>query len=150
MLPCTRSLAGSGHEVRMTRIFIMKLDAIQPSQLFISAEKLSQVMRDFDPLTPESLPPIPVKELGDKVVLTDGHTRALAAFLNGLSEIRVFWDEDELDWEAYETCVKWCEREGIHTVADLSNRIVPSAEYEELWLRRCSQLERSDTEEDTR
>ncbi len=48
----------------MPEIFTMKVDEIQPSQLFISSEKLSQVMRDLDPLTPDSLPPIPVKELG--------------------------------------------------------------------------------------
>ena len=44
-----------------------------------------------------SLGPIPVKELGDQVVITDGHTRAFAAFMCGFSEVRAFWDEDELD-----------------------------------------------------
>ena len=86
----------------------MKLNEIQPSQLFISSEKLSHVMIDLDPLEPESIEPIPVRKLGNQVIFTDGHTRALGAFLCGFSEVTVFWDEDDLDWEAYEICVKWC------------------------------------------
>ncbi|MFU8795869.1 MAG: hypothetical protein ACNA7X_01035 [Dehalococcoidia bacterium] len=126
----------------MTEVFTMRLDEIQPSQLFISSEKLSQVMRDFAPITPDTLPPIPVKELRGKTVLTDGHTRALAALLSNLSEVSVFWDEDDMDWEAYEICVDWCEEEGIRTIAYLRDRIVPPANYEELWLNRCAEMHR--------
>jgi hypothetical protein len=98
-------------------------------------------MRDLDPLRPESLEPIPVKELGDRVIFTDGHTRALAAFLCGLVEVRVFWDEDELDWEAYRICVEWCEAEGIRTIADLRDRVVSPEKYELLWLKRCKDMQ---------
>jgi len=125
----------------MTNIFVMKLDEIQPSQLFISSEKLSQVMRGFDLRGPESLEPIPVKKLRGQVIFTDGHTRAFAAFLNGLSEVRVFWDEDELDWEAYEICVEWCKQEGIYTIADLEARVVAPGEYEVLWHKRCEEMQ---------
>jgi hypothetical protein len=38
---------------------------------------------------PSSVEPIPVKKLGNQVVFVDGHTRALAAFLLGISEIPV-------------------------------------------------------------
>jgi len=127
----------------MTKVFAMKLDEIQPSQLFISSEKLAQVMKNFDPQRPESLEPIPVKKLGNQIIFTDGHTRAFAAFLSGLSEVRVFWDEDELDWEAYEICVKWCKEEGIRTIADLKGRVVAQKEYEELWLKRCDEMQRN-------
>ena len=81
-------------------VFLKRLDEIQPSQLFINAGKLSQVIKRFDPPIPESLEPVPVKELDGEVIFTDGHTRAFTAFLHGLTEIRVFWDEDNLDWEA--------------------------------------------------
>ena len=125
----------------MTNIFVMKLDEIQPSQLFINSAKLSRVMRNFDSLRPESLGPIPVKKLGNQVIFTDGHTRAFAAFLNRLSEIRVFWDADELDWEVYEICVEWCKQEGIYTIAHLKDRIVAPGEYEVLWLKRCKEMQ---------
>jgi hypothetical protein len=137
--------SGREHRVgrKMTKIFVMKLNEIQPSQLFISSERLSHIMIDLDPLKPESLRPIPVKKLGNQVIFTDGHTRALGAFLSGFSEVRVFWDEDELDWEAYEICVKWCREQGICTVADLKDRVVASVEYEVLWLKRCKEMQKS-------
>jgi len=125
----------------MSGIFTMKLEEMQPSQLFISSAKLARVMGDFDPLRPDSLAPIPVKELCGKMIMTDGHTRALAALLNGLSEVMVFWDGDELDWEEYEICVHWCEEEGIHTIADLKDRIVPPEDYQRLWLDRCEEMQ---------
>lgn len=58
----------------MTRIFLKKLNEIQPSQLFISSGKLSQIMEKFDPPVPESFEPIPVKELDGCVIFIDGHT----------------------------------------------------------------------------
>ncbi len=119
----------------MTRVFEMRLDAIQPSQLFINAAKLEQVTGV--PTEPE---PIPVKRLGGRVIFTDGHTRAFAAHRRGETEIAVFWDEDELDWEAYETCVRWCEEAGIHRIGDLEGRILPPDEYEERWIRRCERM----------
>ena len=122
----------------MTNIFLMKLERIQPSQLFINSEKLSQVIDEFAPLRIETLRAIPIKKLGNDVIFTDGHTRAFAAYLNCVSEIRVFWDEDDMDWEAYEICVKWCKEVGIYTIVDLKDRIVGDAEYEVLWGERCS------------
>ena len=121
----------------MNNIFVMKLDEIQPSQLFINSEKLSRVMKALGPLRPETLEPVPVKNLGNQVIFTDGHTRAFAGYLCGLSEVRVFWDEDNLDWEAYEICVGWCKKQGILTIADLKDRVVDPEEYEVLWLKRC-------------
>ncbi len=103
----------------MGSTFKKRLDDLQPSQLFVNAEKLAQVMSDNHPLTLESLEPVPVKRLGGRIVLTDGHTRALAALLSGLTEIRAFWDPDDLDWEAYAICVEWCREEGVRTIADL-------------------------------
>ena len=115
----------------------MKLDKIQPSQLFISSTKLSQVMKTFNVTKPESIEPIPLKTLGNDVIFVDGHTRAFAAYLKGLSEVPVYWEDEELDWDAYEICVEWCKKEGIHTIADLKDRIVSHEEYEILWLKRC-------------
>ena len=57
--------------------------------------------------------------------------------LKGLSEIRVFWDKDELDWEAYEICVEWCKEAGIYAITDLKDRVVNAEKYELLWHRRC-------------
>ena len=121
----------------MGSAFAMKLTDIQPTQLFISKEKLAEVLREFDPSRME---PIPVKRLGDDVVMTDGHTRGFAAFLCGMQELPVVRDEDELDWEAYEICVAWCKEGAIRSVADLAGRVIGPAEYEEWWLGRCRKM----------
>jgi hypothetical protein len=125
----------------MTKSFMMKLGEIQPSQLFINSEKLSLVMKTFD-ANPRSIEFIPVKKIGDQVAFVDGHTRAFASFLRGMSEVKVYWEEDELDWDEYEVCVDWCKKEGINMIADLKERVIPSKEYQVLWLDRCEKMRR--------
>ncbi|MHC4966183.1 MAG: sugar ABC transporter ATP-binding protein, partial [Planctomycetota bacterium] len=113
---------------------------LQPSQLYICSEKLAQVTQSLREAAGASIDPVPVKQLGARTVLTDGHTRACAAFQEGHKSIPAYWETDELDWEAYEICVQWCRQEGIHSVADLPSRIVTADEYEELWYKRCRAL----------
>ncbi len=124
-------------------VFLKSLDEIQPSQLLVSSGKLAYVMERFDPPNPDSLDPIPVKALDGDVIFTDGHTRALAVFLSGLPEVRVFWDEDDLDWDAYRICVEWCKTEGIFTIAGLKDRIISPEDYEVLWHNRCREMQQS-------
>jgi len=126
----------------MPKTFMMKLDSIQPTQLFISLEKLSEVMKTFDASNPASIKPIPIKRLKNKIILVDGHTRAFAAFLHGFSQIPAYWENEELDWEAYEICVEWCEKEGIYKIADLKNRVISHKDYEKLWYKRCENMQK--------
>jgi len=126
----------------MTKAFSMRLDDIQPSQLFISSKKLSRILKFIEKAKPESVEPIPVKRLDDQVVFVDGHTRAFAVFLRGLKEVKVYWEDERLDWDAYRICVDWCKKEGIHTIADLRERIVSPEEYRILWLQRCGKMQR--------
>jgi hypothetical protein len=121
---------------------MMKLNKIQPSQLYISSEKLSEVMKTFNPDKPESIEPIPIKKFGNEIIFVDGHTRAFAAFLHGLSEVPVYWEDEDLDWEAYKICVDWCRNEGIHTIASLKNRVIPQNDYEILWHGRCEKMQK--------
>ena len=118
-------------------IFRLPLAQLQPSQLYISKTKLARVQSWWQPPTLETLEPLPVKRLNGRVILTDGHTRAFAAYRHGFTEVPVFWDEDELDWIAYQICVDWCLDEGIRTIADLENRVISPADYDVLWLNRC-------------
>jgi ParB-like chromosome segregation protein Spo0J len=74
----------------MSKAFMMKLSEIQPSQLYISSEKLSEIMKTFDSANPELIELIPIKKLGNEIVFVDGHTRAAAAFLRGFSEVPVY------------------------------------------------------------
>ena len=107
----------------------------------MSSEKLSKVLKALDSGGSGSVEPIPVKELNDEIVSTDGHTRALALHLKGYSEVEVEWEDTELDWEAYEVCVAWCKEEGVHSIIDLKNMIIDPPEYQVLWLDRCRKMQ---------
>jgi hypothetical protein len=88
--------------------------------------------------------PIPVKKLEGQTVFVDGHTRALAALLLGLSEIPVYYwknEDEKLDWDEYKVCIEWCKEEGIHAISDLKNRIVSHKDYQFLWLDRCKKMQ---------
>jgi len=127
--------------IGVTKTFQMKLDSIQPSQLYISSEKLDSIMKSLERSRRVFVEPIPIKKLGNQVIFVDGHTRALAAFLLGLSEVPVYWEDEELDWEEYEICVEWCKEEGIYTISDLKNRIVSHKDYQVLWLDKCRKMQ---------
>lgn len=120
----------------MIKTFLFPLLEIQPSQLYINAEKLAIVKKQ----NPTNFAPVPLKKLAGKIIFTDGHTRALALYLQGYTEIEAVWDEDDLDWQAYEICLRWCEEEKIFTIADLQNRILPPNEYKIKWMQRCREI----------
>ena len=121
----------------MAENFVMNINDIQPSQLYISSSKLANIFEKFNYITTGAITPVPVKKLGADVIYTDGHTRAFALSQQGETEIRVCWDEDDLDLDEYATCVAWCKDEGIFRISDLSDRIIPPDDYQKLWIRRC-------------
>jgi len=125
----------------MTETFLMELADIQPSQLYISSRKLKSVMKNFAS-KPSLMDPIPIKKLGERTVFVDGHTRAFAALLHRFPKVPVYWEDEELDWEAYEICVTWCLEDEIYTIADLKNRVVSDQEYKKLWYERCAKMQK--------
>ena len=120
-------------------IFKIKIEKLQPSQLYISKHKLEQVklwlknhMEDYEP--------IPVKLYKGKWIITDGHTRTFALYEFGVKEIRVIEDEDDLDWKSYSTCLNWCLGENIETIKDLNERLIEHDKYKILWIDRCHDI----------
>ncbi len=116
--------------------FSVELEALQPSQLFICAEKLANLQVEIEK-NPKNIEPVPVKNLGPYIMLTDGHTRAFATHIAGARQIQAVWETDELDWEAYHICVDWCIQDGIRSIADLKDRVIPPDVFEEKWYGRC-------------
>jgi len=119
------------------RVFMMPILDLQPSQLYISSGKLALAREWFDPSDCSQMDPIPVKEFLGKKMMTDGHTRAVLAYLSGFYEVPCYMDPDDLDMKAYEKCIDWCNEEGIFGIADLAKRIVSFKDYEVLWRKRC-------------
>lgn len=118
--------------------FDVDLSSLQPSQLYISTEKLEAVRKAL--AEGRRVEPVPVKSLDGRWVLTDGHTRALAAWMRGDRTISAVWEADELDWDAYRITVDWCLRDGVRSVADLERRVVSQADCAKLWLERCRRM----------
>lgn len=59
----------------------------------------------------------------------------------GVKCINVYWDEDNLDWKLYESCVDWCLQEDIINISKLEERIITKEDYEILWINRCKDLQ---------
>ena len=123
------------------KITDMKLKELQPSQFYISAKKLKDIERWFQPSDLSNFDPIPVKLLDGKPVMTDGHTRAVAAIRKGLSSVPLIWDMDELDWDMYRACVKACQEQNILSPEDLLTRIISEEDYKEKWDRWCDLMQ---------
>ena len=127
--------------VTQSEVCLVNLYDLQPSQLYISQEKLSNVQHGFDPMNPNRIEPVPYKVLDGLMVMTDGHTRTFAAYLAGFAAVPAYVDPDDLDWEAYQICVAWCQAEGINSIADLAGRLVSAEDYERLWYDRCREMQ---------
>jgi len=126
---------------------------LHPSQLLVSAEKLRGVLDwwDADDPEPEPLPYLkPVEDVGldpgtldsGRVVLADGHTRALAAVLSGAETVPIVRDPDreELSMDIYSACLGWCVEEGVRRPADLVGRVVSDDRFRTEWVERCQAL----------
>lgn len=117
--------------------FKLRLEEIQPSQLYISREKYAEVLKLYESDEKSQLEPIPIKELDGELVSTDGHTRGVMWVLKGFEEVDCVWEDLEMDWEAYRICVQWCKDAGITSMFDLRDRFLTHSQYEILWLERC-------------
>ena len=119
----------------------IKLEELHPSQFYISAKKLKDIERWFNPADLTGFEPIPVKMLDGLPVMTDGHTRAVAAIRAGLDAVPCIWEEEELDWDMYRACVKACQEQNILSPADLLKRIVSEEDYKEKWDKWCDLMQ---------
>lgn len=124
-----------------THIRNIKLLDIQPSQFYISQEKINKIKEWFQPQDLSNFEPIPIKELNGNIIFTDGHTRAWVAYEAGLNEVPVVWDEDDLDWELYQKCVGACLNRGVKTIADLKERVLSPEDYVIKWDYWCDELQ---------
>ncbi len=118
---------------------MLPMNLLMPSQLYISAEKLRAVREWFDGDL-SKMEPIPVKKLAGRLLMTDGHTRAAAAFLAGLDTLPCTWDTDAMDWAAYAADINLCAEEGITSIEKLAGRIVSAEDYEILWRGRVDAM----------
>ena len=126
----------------MDNYFYFNIEKIQPSQLYLSDKKINEALNLFQNSGLEVLQPLPIKELNNEIIFTNGHTRAYVLWLNGIKQIKVIWEDEDLDWELYIMCVKWCKEAGVQTIADLKDRIIDHKSYKVKWIKKCEDLEK--------
>lgn len=114
------------------------------SQLYLNKSKLKNIKKWFDPNSMDLCYPLPVHDFGDsRLTLTDGHSRAFAAYQHK-AKVPIVYDTDDIvtcdeGQMLYKNDIVWCRRFNLRTVADLENRIVDDSEYQSLWINRCEQ-----------
>lgn len=115
------------------------VEDLQPTQLYLSAAKLASVLEEFDGGGPP-VGPLPAFEYQGEWYLSDGHTRAFAAYLGGAETIRIERDREVrevYDVDLYLTCIDWCREAGVRSIPDLTGRILDHETFEEKWIERC-------------
>lgn len=120
----------------------LQLKDLQPSQFYISKDKIEAILKWFKPNDLSNFNPIPIKLLNGKLVMTDGHTRAVVAIMHGLDKVPIVLESDDLSWDMYEKCVEECIKRDIKSPYDLLNQIVDKATYHEKWDKWCDNMQK--------
>lgn len=90
-----------------------------------------------------SFSPLPVHDFGNNAyTLTDGHTRAYVAYKNGVSNLPVIYDNDDMitnkvGQRLYKAYIDWCRRFKLTHIQHLESRILSNSTYQKLWIERC-------------
>jgi hypothetical protein len=124
----------------MNNSFFMNIDEIQPSQLYLNSRKIEKGKKKYKIINPEQIKVVPIKKLKDQIIFVDGHTRAYVLWTHGYKKIKVVWEDEELDWEAYQIGVDWCKEAGITAISDLNTRIIDNESYQIKWIKRCQDM----------
>lgn len=110
-------------------LFDVTLESIQPSQFYVSEEKLKAVQTFI--YKPDDIV-IQVIPYGDRFISLDGHTRLFLASQNGFATVKAIESEtDDYIW----TFVHEAERRNILTPKDMI--LLPHEEYKNLWWQYC-------------
>ena len=118
-----------------------KLKDLQPSQLYISEEKISKIKEWFNPNDLSNFEPIPIKIINAVPVIIDSHTRCVCAILSGLEEIPLQFEKEEWDWDMYDACINECKAQNITSSYDLISRIISKEDYEIKWNKWCDEMQ---------
>lgn len=128
----TQFYDGEGNLIRQMgdiELFELDMDRIQPSQFYVSEEKLTAVA-SFVRSGQDVI--VPLNVYGDRFISMDGHTRLYLAAQMGIKRVQGFITRanDDVRWFAEEAA-----RREIHAPADLA--VLSAAEYAEKWNKFC-------------
>lgn len=113
------------------------------SQIYLNEKKIKAIEQWFNPNSMDTFEPLMVHDYGNgKYTLTDGHSRAFVAYKNGVTEVPIIYDTDEIvageiGKKLYMADIEWCNRFSICNISYLQHRIISDEEYRRLWIERC-------------
>ncbi len=113
-------------------LFDVPLESIQPSQFYVSEEKLKAVQTFI--YKPDDIV-VQVIPYGDRFISLDGHSRLFLASKNGFATVKAIESEtDDYIW----TFVHEAERRNILAPKDMT--LLPHEQYKTLWYRYCDDV----------
>lgn len=116
--------------------FFVRLDQLQPSQPFLSQARLDNILRN----TAFILRPVHVRELFGRYCLIEGHERCFALLSAGHSNVEAYVESNDAEFALFKKCVEITIDSGVATVGDFSERILPPAQFRQLWVQRKKEL----------
>lgn len=120
---------------------LVNLRELRPNNWYINREKLHRVRQAWAKGFENRLPPVLVSEIDGSLALIDGHSRAFAAYENGMVTIEAIVEKLE-DIEGSIELYRFIHNSGpglgVSTIADLVDRIVSPEEHWKLWISWCS------------
>ncbi|UTC76967.1 hypothetical protein E4O04_02640 [Treponema sp. OMZ 799] len=112
--------------------FDLELNLVQPSQFYVSSQKL-QAVNSFIKKAEDIV--IPVIRIKDRYVSLDGHTRLYLAYKQKWEKVRaVITETDEWIWRF----VREAEKRGVYRPSDL--KLISQEEYEICWNAFCDKI----------
>lgn len=116
--------------------FNIRLDQLQPSQPFLSRARLDNIMRN----TGFILRPVHVREMNGRYCIIEGHERCFALLGAGHSTVEAYVESNDSELALFKKCVEITVDSGVATVGDFSERILPPAQFRQLWVQRKKEL----------
>lgn len=114
-------------------LFDVDIDAIQPSQFYVSTEKIAAVATFINSGDDIIVPVLQAEESG-KYISLDGHTRLYYAYKQGFTKVKaVLSDENELTRDF----AREAQARGIYKISDMIE--VEQAEYVDKWYKFCDE-----------
>jgi len=118
------------------------LNTLRPNNWYLNEDKVRRVREAWSKGEQDLLPPVLVVRIDDHWALIDGHSRAWVALEHGEVDIlgMTLNNVDSEEFGLYEIIHRRGPSEGVRNLQDLSERILPSSEYEEKWIKYCRSL----------
>ncbi|GAB4285409.1 MAG: hypothetical protein Kow0029_32210 [Candidatus Rifleibacteriota bacterium] len=112
-------------------IFNTRIDQLQPTQAYISQSRLNNVSRHMKFLAQ----PFPVRLINSKFCLLEGHERCYLLSSIGESTVNVYIEKEKgPSDQALRELVDYVCKQGILSIGDLEDRILPPHDFKHLWL----------------